>query len=202
MRALILVDIQNDFCSGGALAVPGGDEVVAIANKLMKKFDIVVATQDWHPENHLSFASNNEGTEVGELGTLGGKPQIMWPDHCIQGSKGAAFHKDLDLSLIKKVFQKGQNPNVDSYSGFFDNDHNSSTGLGEYLKELGIVEVVIMGLALDYCVKFTALDAQKLGFESVLYVPGTRAVNLLPGDDHKSIFEMKERGVDILLGEL
>lgn len=197
MKALILVDIQNDFCPGGNLAVKDGDQVIPIVNQLQlkKDYDLIVATQDWHPKNHKSFASNNLGKSVGEMGELNGQPQVMWPDHCVQRSNGAAFHKDLDMSKIVKIFQKGTNPEVDSYSGFFDNDHKSSTGLGEYLKSEGVTFVDVVGLALDYCVKATALDSNNLGFITTVIVPATRAVNLTPGDDIKAVAELKKAGV-------
>jgi nicotinamidase/pyrazinamidase len=200
MKALILVDIQNDFCEGGALAVKDGSKIIPIINRMMPNFTFVIATQDFHPANHKSFSSNNPGTKVGEMGSLNGKPQIMWPDHCVQGTLGCLLRGDLNQKLITRIFQKGTNPNVDSYSGFYDNDNSSSTGLGEYLKLEGVTEVLIVGLALDYCVKFTALDAQKLGFKTSVAVPATRAVNLNEGDDLKAIQELEESGVVILQG--
>src|SRR5688572_15626086 len=154
--ALVLVDLQNDFCPGGALAVADGDRVVPLANALArsKKFDLVVATQDWHPPDHASFAANHPGREVGDHIDLEGLPQILWPAHCVQGTWGAGLHPALDATRIDKVFQKGIDPALDSYSGFFDNGHRRSTGLGDYLKAAGITDVYILGLATDYCVKF------------------------------------------------
>lgn len=197
MKALILVDIQNDFCPGGNLAVKDGDKIIPLVNQLQKQkdYDLIIATQDFHPKNHKSFASNNSGKSVGELGELNGQPQVMWPDHCVQGSIGAEFHKDLDMNKIVKIFKKGTNPEVDSYSGFFDNDHKSSTGLGEYLKSKNILMVDVVGLALDYCVKATAMDANNLGFITTVIVPATRAVNLNVDDDLKAIAELKKSGV-------
>lgn len=197
MKALILVDIQNDFCPGGNLAVKDGDKIIPLVNQLQKQkdYDLIIATQDFHPKNHKSFASNNSGKSVGDLVELNGQVQVMWPDHCVQGSIGAEFHKDLDMNKIVKIFKKGTNPEVDSYSGFFDNDHKSSTGLGEYLKSKNILMVDVVGLALDYCVKATAMDANNLGFITTVIVPATRAVNLNVDDDLKAIAELKKSGV-------
>jgi len=162
MRALILVDIQNDFVSG-SLAVKNGGEVVPVANMLVGKFGLVVSTQDWHPADHKSFASQNEGVSVGQQFELNGLPQTAWPDHCVQQSAGAEFVDQLDAAAKENVFRKGTNPEIDSYSGFFDNDHRQATGLGDFLKSKSVTEVFVMGLATDYCVKFTALDAIGLG---------------------------------------
>jgi nicotinamidase/pyrazinamidase len=197
MKALILVDIQNDFCPGGNLAVSEGDKIILLVNALQKNYDLVVATQDFHPITHKSFASNNPGKAVGSLGELNGQVQVMWPDHCVQGTKGAEFHPALDMSKVAQVFPKGTNPEVDSYSGFFDNDHKSTTGLGEYLKAQGVTAVDVVGLALDYCVKATALDAQKLGFITTVIPSATKAVNLNPGDDLKAIAELQAAGVRV-----
>jgi len=193
--ALILVDIQNDFMPGGALPVPDGDAVVAVANRLMPMCPIVVATQDWHPPDHGSFASRHPGRRPGDVVELAGLRQILWPDHCVQGTEGAAFHPALRLDPITSVFKKGTDPNIDSYSGFFDNGHRKGTGLADYLKDAGVTKVVLVGLATDYCVKFTALDARTLGFDTVLVVDGCRAVNLSPGDEAAAIDEMKSAGV-------
>ena len=200
MCALILVDIQNDFIPGGALAVPEGDRVVPAANRLIRegKFDLVVATQDWHPREHGSFAANHAGKKPGEVIDLNGLPQILWPVHCVQGTPGAAFHRDLDVSRVAKVFQKGTNPGIDSYSGFFDNGHRKATGLSDYLKQQGVKEVAVCGLATDYCVKFTALDARQLGFDVTLIEDACRGVNLRPGDVDRAIQEMKDNGVRVV----
>ena len=170
MRALIIVDVQNDFLPGGALAVPQGDEVISVINGLSALcdfYDVVVATQDWHPKDHGSFAANQDG-EIGEVIDLDGLPQILWPVHCVQGSRGAEFPETLDCGRISRVFTKGANPQVDSYSGFFDNGQRESTGLAAHLEQLGVTEVHVVGLATDYCVKFTALDAVALGFNTTL----------------------------------
>lgn len=202
-KALILVDIQNDFLPGGALAVPKGDEVIAIANRLIEKggFDLIVATQDFHPRNHGSFASNNPGKKPGEMGKLSGLPQVMWPDHCVQGTKGAEFAGQLAQKSIHKVFRKGMDPSVDSYSGFYDNGHRNSTGLGEFLQSEKVTDVVVLGLATDYCVKFTVLDALKLGFKTVFVKDGARAVNLSPTDGDKATEDMRQAGARVVTSQ-
>ena len=197
-KALILVDIQNDFVPGGALPVPDGDAVVAVANKMMEYFDLVVATQDWHPADHKSFASQHKGRKVGDLIELNGLQQVLWPDHCVQDSSGAEFVPGLEVKKIDKIFHKGMDRNVDSYSGFFDNGHRRATGLGTYLKEQGVDEVAVMGLATDYCVKFTALDAVNLGFRTKLIIEGVKGVDIKKGDCEKAIEEMKKAGVVIV----
>lgn len=196
-KALILVDLQNDFLPGGALAVPEGDRVIPIANRLMNEFEIIVATQDWHPADHGSFAVNHPGKEVFEVTELNGLPQVLWPVHCVQGTKGAEFAPGLEVGKITKVFRKGTDPAIDSYSGFHDNGHRKSTGLGEWLKKQGVKRVTVCGLATDYCVKFTALDAVAEGFEVKLDVAASRGVNLVPGDVERAVEEMREKGVEI-----
>ena len=196
-EALIVVDIQNDFLPGGALAVSRGDEIIPFVNKLMEQFDLVVATQDWHPADHGSFAANHGEKKPGELIDLFGLQQILWPVHCVQGSKGAEFAPSLHTQKFKKVFQKGTDPGIDSYSGLYDNGHRKSTGLGEYLESQGVEKVTVVGLAADYCVKFTALDAMIQGFEVEVPAAGTRAVNLQPGDFEKALKEMEEAGVRV-----
>jgi nicotinamidase/pyrazinamidase len=203
MRALIIVDVQNDFLPGGALAVPHGDEVIPVINRLQNDFDLVVATQDWHPEDHGSFAANHEDKKPGDRIELNGLDQILWPVHCVQDSKGADFAAALDMSKVEKVFTKGTDKEIDSYSGFFDNGRKKATGLGDYLKSKGVKEVVITGLAADYCVKFTALDAKGLGFDTTLVKDATRAVNLQPDDFEKALEEMKQKGIKVVeSGEL
>ncbi|MFZ2656167.1 MAG: bifunctional nicotinamidase/pyrazinamidase [Victivallales bacterium] len=197
-KALILVDVQNDFVPGGALPVPNGADVVAVANKAMRHFDLVVATQDWHPADHRSFASQHKGGKVGDMVDLCGLQQMLWPDHCVQNTKGAELVQDLEIKKIDKVFHKGIDRNVDSYSGFFDNGHRNATGLDAYLKEQGVDEVTIMGLATDYCVKFTALDAIRQGFKASLIIEGVRGVEINKGDCAKSIDDMKKAGVEIV----
>lgn len=197
MKALILVDIQNDFLPGGALAVTGGNEIFPFVNEIQTSFDLVVATQDWHPVDHGSFAANHEGKSPGEIIELSGLSQILWPVHCVQETNGAAFSEQLDQSNIEKVFVKGTEQDIDSYSGFFDNGRRKATGLGEYLKSKGVTEVAVVGLAADYCLKFTALDAQSLGFQTTVYKAGTRAVNLYPDDFDKAMKEMAAAGITI-----
>lgn len=198
MRALILVDIQNDFLPGGALAVPHGDEVIAVANSLLDAYDMVVATQDWHPSDHLSFASQHDGRNVGDVIDLAGTTQVLWPDHCVQDSHGAELAASLDRDKIDHVVRKGTDRHIDSYSGFFDNDHRHETGLYEYLRGKGISEVDIVGLATDYCVKATALDARQLGFRTRVILDGVRGVNLNSGDVDSALEEMRASGVEIV----
>ena len=197
MRALILVDIQNDFCPGGALAVADGDAVVSIANRLMTTVDLVVATQDWHPENHGSFVSNNPGRQVFDLADLGGLPQVMWPAHCVQWTGGAQFHPGLNTRRIARVFPKGTDPTIDSYSGFFDNGKRKATGLGEWLKTQAVDEVLICGLATDYCVKATAIDAAQLGFRTVLIEDACRGVSMKATDIPDALAAMLQAGVTV-----
>ncbi len=197
MNALIIVDVQNDFCPGGALAVPAGDEVVAVANRVQPAFDLVVATQDWHPQDHGSFAANHPGTSPGEVIDLHGLDQVLWPVHCVQGTTGAAFVDELSCERITRVFQKGTDATVDSYSGFFDNGHRRSTGLGDYLRKRGVDDVAVLGLATDYCVKFTALDAVGEGFSVTLIEDGCRGVELAPGDVDRAVAAMREAGVQV-----
>jgi nicotinamidase/pyrazinamidase len=177
MRALLLIDIQNDFIPGGALAVQNGDEIIPIVNSLQSKFDLVVATQDWHPNNHKSFASQHQGRSVFEVIDLDGLQQVLWPDHCIQGTKGADFSDKLEMKKVEAIFRKGTASNIDSYSGFYDNGHRKTTGLADYLKGKNISEVYVAGLAADYCVYFTAEDALHEGFKTFFIEDATRAIN-------------------------
>lgn len=195
MKALIIVDVQNDFLPGGALAVPEGDEVIPYINSIQDKYDLVVATQDWHPANHGSFAANHQGRKPGDEIDLNGLGQILWPIHCVQGSFGAELADTLNKALISKTFTKGEDPKIDSYSGLFDNGKRRSTGLGEDLKEKGVTHVDVVGLAADYCVKFTALDAHEFGFTTCVLKQGTRAVNLSPNDFDSAITELQKHGV-------
>ena len=177
MRALIIVDIQNDFVTGGALEVPDAEEVIPVINAINSKFDLVVATQDWHPVNHKSFASNHSGTKPFDVISLNGLEQVLWPDHCVQGTRGAQFHPDLEMNRVEAIFRKGMDPEIDSYSGFYDNGHRKSTGLAGYLRERHVKTVYVCGLAGDYCVFFTARDALKSGFEAFLIEDASRAIN-------------------------
>jgi nicotinamidase/pyrazinamidase len=201
--ALVLVDIQNDFVPGGALAVRDGDRVAPVANSLMDRFELIVATQDWHPRDHGSFAANHPGRRAGEVIDLNGLPQVLWPVHCVQGTRGAELVAALKRERIATVFQKGTDAGIDSYSGFFDNGHRRATGMGDWLKQRRVREIYLMGLATDYCVKFTALDGRKLGFAVVLVEDGCRGVELYPGDVGRAVAEMKAAGVRVIQsGEL
>ncbi|MEZ4319609.1 MAG: bifunctional nicotinamidase/pyrazinamidase [Myxococcota bacterium] len=175
-EALIVIDVQNDFCPGGALAVPDGDAVVSVCNRLMEQASIVVLTQDWHPAGHSSFASRYGRDPFGTIELAYGT-QVLWPDHCVQGSEGAAFHPALAVDRAHLVVRKGSNPAVDSYSAFFENDRTTPTGLGGALRELGVDSVVLVGLATDYCVKYTALDARRLGLRVSVVEAGVRGID-------------------------
>jgi nicotinamidase/pyrazinamidase len=199
--ALLLIDLQNDFLPGGALAVANGHEVIPVANAVQKKFDLIVATQDWHPPNHGSFAANHPGKQTGEVIDLAGLPQVLWPVHCVQGTPGADFALGLHRSRWTAVFQKGTDPAVDSYSGLFDNGRRRSTGLGNFLKSRGVTDVVLMGLATDYCVKWTALDAVEFGFRVHLISDGCRGVNLSPGDSEQALAEMQTAGIEFVVSD-
>ena len=198
-KALIVVDVQNDFCEGGALAVSGANSVIPYINLLMdeNEYDQIVFTQDWHPKDHKSFASTN-GKTVGETINLNGIPQFMWPDHCVQGTFGAEFHGDLNVSKATHIIQKGKNTEFDSYSGFQDNNHFMKTGLEDFLKYHDIQLVEIVGLAMDYCVKYTCLDAVNAGFITCLHFNGTKAVNVKPENGRDAIYQMLESGVTVL----
>lgn len=198
MKALILVDLQNDFLPGGALPVAEGDRVIPVANALMEQpFDLILATKDWHPQDHGSFAANH-GKEPGEVIDLHGLEQILWPVHCVQGSEGAEFAPVLQTGKIDKIIYKGTDKEIDSYSTFFDNGHRKGTGLVDYLKEKNVTEVYIAGLATDYCVKYSVLDALGLGFKTYIILEGCRAVNLNEGDEEKAIEEMRRAGAEII----
>ena len=197
MTCLILVDIQNDFLPGGAQAVPDGDAVIPVANKLQRAFPLVVATQDWHPANHGSFAASHPGKKVFEQIELNGLPQTLWPVHCVQGTRGAELAAGLNRDRISNIFQKGKDPGIDSYSGLFDNGRRRSTGLGDWLKAQRVTEVFVCGLATDYCVKFTALGAVQAGLETSLIEDACRGVNLRPDDVKNAVEEMKHAGVNI-----
>ena len=194
MDALIIVDMQNDFCPKGALAVIEGDTIVGGINLLATKFEIVTTTQDWHPKNHGSFASNHPGAKPYDMGTLSGRSQVLWPDHCLQNRTGAQFHPKLDV--VAENFVKGTNPQADSYSGFFDDD-GASTGLDAYLKSRKVTRVYICGLATDYCVKFTALDALKLGYLTVVLEDLCKGVNINPTDTQTTLNELREAGASV-----
>lgn len=175
--ALLVIDVQNDFLPGGSLAVADGDQVIPVINKLIPQYDLVVATQDWHPANHKSFASQHEGKKMFEEIELNGMTQRLWPDHCVQGTFGGEFHKDLELNTAEAVFRKGMDPEIDSYSGFYDNGHLKSTGLAGYLKEKGVEEIHFCGIAADYCVYYSIKDALLEGFKTVLIEEATKPID-------------------------
>ncbi len=198
--ALLLVDLQNDFCAGGALAVPEGDSTIDVANALIawcqQRQVTIIASQDWHPADHGSFA-RVQGAEPYTQGVLDGLPQTWWPDHCVKGSDGAALHPLLDITTIAAAFPKGVNPAIDSYSAFFDNGHRLQTGMDGWLKARGIENLVEMGLATDYCVKFSVLDALALGYEVNVITDGCRGVNIAPQDSALAFMEMAAAGATL-----
>ncbi|MGY3491463.1 bifunctional nicotinamidase/pyrazinamidase [Bradyrhizobium sp. USDA 4502] len=175
---LLVIDVQNDFCPGGALAVADGDAVVPVVNRLAGRFDHVVLTQDWHPAGHSSFATSHPGAAPFSEIAMPYGPQTLWPDHCVQGSVGAAFHPDLATERAELVIRKGFRAAIDSYSAFFENDRKTPTGLAGYLRERGLKRIVMAGLATDYCVQYSALDARRLGFETIVVLAGCRAIDL------------------------
>jgi len=177
MKALLLIDIQNDFLPGGALAVPEGNRIIPLVNQLQSQFELVIATQDWHPAGHKSFASSHAGMRPFQVIHLMGHEQVLWPDHCIQGQPGAAFPAELEMNQVAAVFRKGMSREIDSYSGFYDNGHLKSTGLANYLQGMQVSEVYITGLAGDYCVYFTAKDALSEGFQTYIIEDATRAIS-------------------------
>jgi len=176
-HALLVIDVQNDFCPGGALAVEGGDEIVSGINALMADYDAVLLTQDWHPAGHSSFASSHDGAAPMCVMDFPYGPQVLWPDHCIQGSHGAAFHNDLDVDRANLIIRKGYNPDIDSYSAFFENDHLTPTGLEGYCRTRGIDTLTLVGLATDFCVNYSAVDAAKLGFNVTVRQDLCRAID-------------------------
>ena len=198
MDALLLVDIQNDFMPFGSLPVPDGDTVVPVANALIERFEFTVATQDWHPPGHWSFASTHEGLAPGEVLDSAGVVQMLWPDHCVQGSPGASFHSSLDIAGVSAVVRKGTDPAIDSYSAFFDNARHKATGLEPLLRRARVDRVVVCGLATDYCVKLTALDAVRAGFSVVVVADGCRAVEAHPGDGEAALSEMRAAGCRVV----
>ena len=199
---LLLVDIQHDFLPGGALAVPAGDAIVPIANALIPAFDHVVASQDWHPADHGSFAEHHAGASAFDIGKLAGREQILWPTHCVQGTAGAAFASDLDIAGIHAVVRKGDNPRLDSYSAFYDNHHERATGLTERLAARGTRHVHVMGLAADVCVKYTVLDALAEGLAVTLIVDGIRGVDMAPGDTEAAIQAMRVAGAVVVTHDM
>ncbi len=203
MKALLLIDIQNGFCPGGNLAVPDGDAVVPVANRLIREggYDVIVASQDWHPADHGSFASQHLGAKAFDMGELSGQPQVLWPDHCVQGTSDAEFHPDLEMDDVDYIQQKGENPAVDSYSAFRDNDHAALTGLAGYLKAQLINELDVCGLATDYCVKFSALDARDMLPNVKVRFVSDASRGIDPQGVKDAISEMKARGVGIVTSD-
>ncbi|UJH90330.1 bifunctional nicotinamidase/pyrazinamidase [Antarcticibacterium sp. 1MA-6-2] len=177
MKTLVIIDVQNDFIPGGALAVPGGNEIVEVINDLQKKFELIIATQDWHPKNHSSFAANHEGKKAFETIKWRDEDQVLWPIHCVQNTYGAEFYPELETAKIESIFRKGTDPEIDSYSGFYDNAHLKSTGLAGYLREKGASELYFCGLAGEYCVYFSVIDALEEGFNVTLIEDATRALD-------------------------
>lgn len=198
MKALILIDLQNDFMPGGALAVPEGLDAIKAANYAQNFFDVVIATKDWHPADHLSFAINHENKTPFEVIDLYGLSQTLWPAHCVQYTLGAEFVSSLNQSHIHYVVTKGETKTLDSYSAFFDNAHRNQTGLCAYLQKRGIDEVYLLGVATEYCVKFSALDAVKLGLQTHVIIDGCRGINLQPNDISHACDEMRDHGVELI----
>jgi len=196
-NCLIITDIQNDFCPGGALAVAEGNEIIPIVNSLAQKFDKVVATQDWHPSDHVSFAATHN-KELYDVITIDGIQQVMWPVHCVQGSLGADFHKDLDLRPVDLIIRKGSHRDIDSYSTFMENDKKTITGLHSYLQGFAIQDLYFCGLATDYCVYYSAVDARNMGFNVSVILDACRGVDVPAGNLAATVQAMKERGIRIL----
>ena len=196
MKALIIVDMQKDFLPGGSLAVEGGNVIIPIINDLQKKFDLVAATQDWHPKDHGSFASNHEGKNPQDKIELNGLEQILWPDHCVQNSEGATFADDIDMTRVEAIIRKGMDKGIDSYSGFYDNGHKKSTGLADYLRGRNVDELFIAGLAADVCVNYTSMDAVKEGFKTWLVTDATRPVSMEAFEE--AVDKLKDKGVQMI----
>jgi len=201
MKALLIIDMQKDFMPGGALPTKEGNLLVPIINNLMKKFPLVVTSKDWHPKDHISFASNHPGKEIGDVIDVGDIKQVLWPIHCVQNSEGAQFVSGLDPIDEEHIFYKGVDPKIDSYSAFFDNAHLRSTGLEDFLKKNAVQEIVVVGVATDYCVLYSVLDALELGFSVMLVADGCHAINLHPDDEKKALEKMKKEGAKILQAE-
>lgn len=198
-HALIVIDVQNDFCPGGALAVPGGDEIVGGINALMDAAEAVVLTQDWHPAGHSSFASSHDGKAPYDMVDMPYGPQVLWPDHCIQGTDGAAFHAALNVDRAEMIVRKGYRPQIDSYSALFENDHSTPTGLEGYLRSRGVGAVTMVGLATDFCVHFSAVDAAKAGFDVTVRTDLCRAIDL-DGSLAAALDAMRAAGVTLQTG--
>lgn len=193
--ALVIVDVQNDFCPGGALAVSEGDSVITVINSACSQFELIIATQDWHPLNHISFASSHPGKQVYDTIPWNSDTQILWPDHCVAGSVGAEFHPELKTDFCSMILRKGTSTDMDSYSAFFENDHITPTGLTGYLRARGITSVVLCGLATDYCIYFSAIDAVTMSFSVSILKKGIRGVNIPDGNVENAITDMKRHGI-------
>ncbi len=196
--ALLIVDVQKDFCPGGALAVSRGDNIIPVINRIAPDFPVVVATRDWHPAGHISFASSHPGKSVYDTVEADGLEQVLWPDHCVQGTDGAGFHDSLDIGPVSMILHKGCSPSLDSYSAFFDNGKRAATGLEGYLKGLGINTVYICGLATDYCVFFSAMDAARAGFETFVISNAVKAVNVPAGSEAAAVGRMEKAGIGMV----
>jgi nicotinamidase/pyrazinamidase len=197
-KALIVIDVQNDFCPGGSLAVNDGDKIVPVINSIMDNFDIVIGTQDWHPQNHVSFASNHKGKNIYDQINIDGILQTLWPDHCVQVTRGADFHKDINSNFFNCVIRKGANPKIDSYSAFLENNKKTETGLHGYLNALDAKEIFLCGLATDYCVYFSALDSVKYGFKTSVLLDACRGINVPEGSIDNCLKDMKNAGIIII----
>ncbi|MBZ0162691.1 MAG: bifunctional nicotinamidase/pyrazinamidase [Notoacmeibacter sp.] len=199
--ALLMIDIQNDFCPGGALAVENGDAIVPLVNRMQEQFSVRVLTQDWHPADHASFAANHDGAEPFSMTRMPYGDQVLWPTHCVQGTSGAAFHRDLVTDRADLIIRKGFRPEIDSYSAFFENDKTTPTGLGGYLRERGVTQLVLVGLATDFCVYYSAIDAVGQGFKTTVVTEACRAIDM-NGSLEAAITDMTERGVRFDIGDI
>ena len=195
-KALVIVDVQNDFLTNGSLEVSGGNEVIEPINQIIKNYALVVATKDWHPQDHISFASNHPGKQIGDVVKVEDIDQILWPDHCVQGSKGSNFPETLNSKIIKKIIYKGTDPQIDSYSGFHDNGKIRSTGLSDYLIVNNVTSIDYVGLVTEYCVKFTVLDSIEEGFKTRVILNGIKGIDTK--ESNKALNEMKSKGIDLL----
>ncbi|MCU7524037.1 MAG: bifunctional nicotinamidase/pyrazinamidase [Ignavibacteria bacterium] len=196
MNVFLIVDIQNDFLPGGSLAVKDGDRIIPLINGLQEKFDLVVATQDWHPKDHKSFASNHQGKVPFDRITLGGLNQVLWPDHCVQGSKGAAFSEEFNMNRVEAIFRKGMDPEIDSYSAFYDNGHKKSTGLADYLRGRKTDKIYMAGLARDYCVYYSVKDALREGFNIAVIEDASMPIDF--NESEEKMNEIRQLGAEII----
>jgi len=197
MKVLLAIDVQNDFCPGGSLAVPEGDQIIPVVNRLSEQFGHMILTQDWHPAGHSSFASSHDGKKPYETIEMPYGEQVLWPDHCVQNSEGAEFHPDLDTELAEVIIRKGFRKEVDSYSAFYENDHKTQTGLAGYLRERGFTDIYVCGLATDFCVRWSVHDGRKEGFRMHVVEDGTRGIDI-DGSIDQAWREMKSVGAEII----